>query len=78
MKTKIQISILEKAANKIEAIAERVSKTSDRNSINLAVKEVIADLEMAMVEMKNIYQQKQLKERENHDLERLKPASSQV
>lgn len=78
MKTKIKISILEKAANKIEAIAEEVSQTSDRNSINLAVTEVIADLEIVMVEMKKIYQQKQLKERENYDLERLKPASSQV
>lgn len=60
MKTKIKISILEKAANKIEAIAEEVSQTSDRNSINLGVTEVIADLEMVIVEMKNIYQQKKI------------------
>lgn len=60
MKTKIKISILEKAANKIEAIAEGVSQTSDRNSINLGVTEVIADLEMVIVEMKNIYQQKKI------------------
>jgi len=78
MKAKIKIARLEKAANKIEAIAARVSKTSDRNTINLEVNEVIADLETAILEMKNIYKQKQLSKKEDRELERLKPASSQI
>ncbi|MGF1487210.1 MAG: hypothetical protein ACFBSE_08860 [Prochloraceae cyanobacterium] len=78
MKAKIKIAILEKAANKIEAIAARVSKTSDRNTINLEVNEVIADLETAILEMKNIYKQKQLSKKEDREIERLKPASSQI
>lgn len=82
MKTTIKISVLEKACEKIEAIVARIPVTSDRASINLAVKEVVADLETAIIEIKNFDKQKKLQERENRqiisDRERLKPASSQV
>ena len=86
MKTKIKISILEKAAKKIDAIVDRVQTNSEqpeaelcsRASINLAVKEVIADLETAIVEIKNLYKQQELTEKEPKEIERLKPVSSQI
>lgn len=82
MKPIITISLLEKACTKIDAIVARIPLTSDRASINLAVKEVIADLETAIIEIKNIDKQRQLQEKENlgilKEREQLKPASSQI
>ncbi|MDJ0724024.1 MAG: hypothetical protein QNJ38_02830 [Prochloraceae cyanobacterium] len=81
MKTKIKISLLEKACSKIEAIAARISTSQAQQAANLPsrvnikseVKEVIADLEMAIVEIKNIQKQQQLETKENRAIERLKP-----
>lgn len=82
MKSKIKLSVLEKASNKIEAIVAQIPVTSDRASINLAVKDVVADLETAILEIKNIDKQRKLKERENRQIfrerEQLQPASSQA
>ena len=78
METKIKISILEKAANKIDAIVDRVATSSDRSKLNLEVKEVIADLETAILEIKNIDKQKKLVARKSQEIEKLKPASSQI
>ncbi len=81
MKTTIQISLLEKACSKIEAIAARISTSQAQQEANLPprvnikseVKEVIADLEMAILEIKNIQKQQQLETKENRAIERLKP-----
>ncbi len=51
-------SILEKACSKIDAIIETIPSTSDRKTINAAVREVIFDLETAIAEIKNICQEK--------------------